>query len=321
MTASLLMAVCPGYCVSKGWQLLRTDNFSDGLAIFALTFVTPEHGWALTPSQLLETTDGGATWTTRLESEEAERSFGSLLFVNPATGFIVGTQSKGRAYTVMILRTNDGGATWQEQQADVAPEDDLRASPRLHSISFCDSNTGWAVGEGLILHTSDGGQSWETQRRGNKEERLFSVACESSERAWAVGQQGLVVQTTDGGRNWDRQSVGIDATFVRVRFFGDDGWIMGGRGGQGALLHKRAGEVKWERLKLDAPEVPLDIYLNDRRGWLVGTTGLVSHTEDGGQTWWRERVPTNNDLTSLFFITPQQGWAGGSKRTLLRYSD
>lgn len=72
----------------------QADDISDGVAILSLAFTDPNHGWALTPGQLLELTDGGSHWTENLSSHDAERAFYSLTFINSTLGVIVGTQKK-----------------------------------------------------------------------------------------------------------------------------------------------------------------------------------------------------------------------------------
>lgn len=308
-------------CATERWELLMSDSASHSPAISALAFTDAKHGWAVNPWQLLETTDAGQTWTERLAAEGAEKAFYSLTFTNPATGFIVGSQRKGDVYTALILRTTDGGKTWQESPVNVAPVQDIHVPHGLHSISFCGPRFGRAAGSDLILHTTDGGQTWETQRSGNNEEVLFGVACVSPERAWAVGIDGLILQTADGGKSWHRQSSGTTDALVRVRFFGDSGWIVGGLAGKGTLLRTRDGGATWERVPLSTSEGLADISMNGQRGWIVGMNGTILHTNNGGQTWQYEKSPTNKSLTSIFFLNQQQGWIGGDQRTILKLVD
>lgn len=317
LALALLVTMGFNSCAVGDWQLLTTDAIRDGLAISDLSFIDANRGWVLTPAQLLETTDGGQTWTERLHGEG--KSFYSLKFVNPTTGWIVGTQKNGDGYSPLIMQTTDGGKTWRPQAVDVAARRDARVAPRLQSVSFCSSDVGWAVGSDIIVHTTNGGQTWEVQRGGNKDEVLIGVECLSPERAWAVGENGVVLFTEDGGRHWSSRESGTQATLLRVRFFqGHNGWIVGLHG---TLLRTRDGGEKWERQQLGVSESLMDIYINDSQGWIVGTEGTILHTKDGGQRWQKQESPTANDLVSLSFINLQQGWAGGDKRTLLRFTD
>jgi photosystem II stability/assembly factor-like uncharacterized protein len=301
----------------SNWQVLSHDDVSDGLPILSLNFTDSRHGLALTPTQLLETVDGGSSWTTRLEAESTERSFYSFTFVNPKTGFIVGTQRKGKEQQSLILYTTDGGTSWRDSEI-IPLQSSVKNASRLHSIRFCNPLVGWAVGTNVILYTTDGGRTWEAQYISDKEEVFFSVECLSPERVYVVGQDGVILYTEDGGKYWRHQNSGTKDNLVRVRFFGNNGWIVGGLAGKGTLLRTLNGGAHWESVQLSNPGALFDIYINGSQGWLVGGKGIIFYTNDAGQTWREVKSPTDNNLICISFITPQQGWIGGSKRTILR---
>ena len=325
----LTKAVCRTFCLAPlvllgmmdlascgvfKWRLVTAEHQPHSLEFLSLFFTDPNYGWAITPSQLLQTSDGGKTWSERLADDN--KTFYSLEFVSQTTGFIVGTQRKAEGRTALILKTEDSGRSWSETPL-VLPASQFQ----LHDISFCSPQVGWAVGADLIIHTTDAGQTWNTQRSGKNEEMLFSIACVSPERAWVVGQNGLILQTKDGGRSWSNQDSGTTDKLVRVRFFGNEGWIVGGSAEKATLLRTADGGGSWERLQLDTSAALFDIYMNGQQGWLVGQTGTILETNDGGRTWQREKSPTDNDLVSVFFLDPDTGWIGGNKHTLLRLSN
>lgn len=305
-------------CSVNKWQLTTTGAHPHAPAFLAVSFTDAEHGWGLTPKALFETNDGGKTWASREEDAESRRTFFSLEFVNGMMGFIVGAQRTGSGRSLLVLRTGDGGKTWQDMQISVGSASN--GGLLLHAVSFCDSQVGWAVGSNVIVRTTDGGQTWETQRS-NRDEVLFSVACVSSERAWAVGQYGLILCTTDGGKTWSRQTSGVTANLARVHAFGSDLWIVGGMSGKGQLLRSRDAGATWESQSLEISDALYDIYVSGPRGWIVGANGTLLQTTDGGQTWERQESPTKNNLMCLFFLSPHQGWAGGDRQTLLHSSD
>jgi photosystem II stability/assembly factor-like uncharacterized protein len=317
---AVTLAGCGPFSRPASWHLVTEDKMSDGLAIFSLAFTESNHGWALTPSQLLATSDGGKSWTARLESNGVEKSFYSFTFIDPTTGFIVGVQQKKQGYVPLILRTEDAGKSWREISLDVVPARDIHAAHGLQSISFSGPNVGWAVGSDIVVHTADGGKTWDVQRT-DKKEYLLAVTCVSPEHAWAVGAEGLVLQTRDSGKTWNRQEIGTTNLLLRVRFFGDDGWILGGIAGKNIVFRTQDGGSTWKRQDLDVSEALFDIYLSGTQGWIVGSNGTIFQTKNRGKTWQRQDSPTTNDLTCLFFLSPHEGWAGGAKRTVLRLSD
>ena len=295
---AMSIGVASGACAIGGWRVLTTDPMMHTLPITGLAFFDDVHGWTMTPYELLQTDNGGQTWKPVLLGEE--RSFLSLCFINPTTGWIVGSQDQDGDYRALIMHTTDGGKSWDQQEA--------KSVRILTSVKFGDSSRGWALGPKVILYTADGGNTWEEQYRSKSDEGLMSVECVSSQRAWAVADNGTVLHTENGGVTWVRQDVGTDASLQRVRFFGEDGWIVGSRG---TLLRTRDGGSSWERQSLDISNdsVLTHIHIIGERGWLIGSPRTMFHTSDGGQTWQRQKSPTDRDLLCLFFLSSHRGQA------------
>ncbi|MCA1579186.1 MAG: hypothetical protein LC794_17695 [Acidobacteria bacterium] len=304
-------------CKATTWELVTTDEHPHSQAFVAVQFSGLNHGWGLTPTALFETNDGGRSWTSLTKNAEGNITFFSVEFVDNTTGFIVGSQQQsGNARSPIVLRTDDLGKNWRESIIKSVPT--TTDQPRLlHSVSFCDRQVGWAAGSDLVLKSIDSGQTWE-RFLSDSDENLFSVACLSRERAVVVGQNGLILVTTDGGKSWTRQASGTSANLVRVRAFDDDIWIVGGIDGKSILLHSHRLSGNWESQRLEVSETLFDIYISNTRGWAVGSNGLILHTIDGWRTWERQESPTKNNLFSLFFLSPNRGWASGDHKTILR---
>ncbi|HEY9404099.1 MAG TPA: YCF48-related protein [Pyrinomonadaceae bacterium] len=51
------------------------------------------------------------------------------------------------------------------------------------------------------------------------------------------------------------------------------------------------------------------VYFADgKRGWMAGDGGLIYHTEDGGRTWVRQAVGTNEQINDLYFRDKEDGY-------------
>src|SRR5262245_17776311 len=107
LTAALLIGGLLYSWQASRWGLLNTFPHPHAPPFLTLAFADSQRGWGLTTSQLLETTDGGKTWTEQLSDET--KTFYALQFVNYSTGFIVGTQRLSDGRATLILRTEDGG--------------------------------------------------------------------------------------------------------------------------------------------------------------------------------------------------------------------
>lgn len=303
------------------WEIVHEEGFSHAAAMEAIFFDSQEEGWALNWAQLDRIQDKGKTRTPVLKSINGEKAFYGFTFRTAKDGFVVGTQQKGDEHSVLILQTTDGGLSWQERSTNARTEPDRQKTLQLNSVGFCGEKTGWAAGD-LILHTVDSGQTWQTQSDAPGGERVFSLACSSPERAWAVGPDGLLLRTTDGGNTWTRQELGTKDTLMRVRFYGSQGWIVGGAYGKSIVFRTNDGGETWQPQQLPVTKAQLfDIFFSGTHGWIAGEAGTILHSADNGQTWVQEKVPTTESLTSLFFLSPNQGWAGGDKLTLLRFSN
>jgi photosystem II stability/assembly factor-like uncharacterized protein len=163
----------------------------------------------------------------------------------------------------VVLSTNDGGATWKDRG--------LGQDVVLSAVSFADDQHGWIVGEfGTVLATTDAGESWAPQSAGT-EKTLFGVAFSSTERGWAVGMDGLVLRTRDGGATWE---------------------VQRGQAATGSLE-----ELGFMDL-LTNPGL-YDIAIGRTMGWIVGDTGTVLATTDGGETWEARALPEDVRLLWL----------------------
>jgi photosystem II stability/assembly factor-like uncharacterized protein len=52
-------------------------------------------------------------------------------------------------------------------------------------------------------------------------------------------------------------------------------------------------------------------FVNDLTGWVVGYSGKILKTTNGGTNWISQSSPTSNPLLSVFFINSLKGWAVG----------
>jgi len=139
-------------------------------------FTDALHGWVVggkadegTPTTrdkvkpvILETTDGGITWTNRLAGQEAEFPFGEwgwkIFFVNSRVGFV----SLENFDAAAVAKTTDGGRTWMRMAVK-----DGQGNANLEGVGFVDDRRGWVGGwgsrdlsKGYSSATVDGGATW-----------------------------------------------------------------------------------------------------------------------------------------------------------------
>ena len=49
-------------------------------------------------------------------------------------------------------------------------------------------------------------------------------------------------------------------------------------------------------------------FVNDQRGWIVGSSGVIETTTNGGQTWSAQPSGTRQDLQAVQFTDRHHGW-------------
>jgi len=67
----------------------------------------------------------------------------------------------------------------------------------------------------------------------------------------------------------------------------------------GAWARQRSGTMAW---------LHAVFFLDQNRGWVVGSKGSLLHTTDGGNTWTTRTGPTEDVVRDIFFVDDQNGW-------------
>ena len=122
-------------------------------------FVNQKHGWltgwkSLRPL-LLETLDGGESWTEI--PIEADILPTSVCFVGDE-GWLAGDRriDDGQSAKLVgtLLHTDDGGKHWNEIQFG-------QDEPFFTQVRFTDKGHGWLVGRDSLYRSEDGGKTWK----------------------------------------------------------------------------------------------------------------------------------------------------------------
>lgn len=271
-----------------------------GLGVRSLAFLDAQTGFlgnigadyaphVTDPTPLYRTDDGGVTWAPIQIDGPAPRGICSIDIRRTAivnfgeratrTSIRAGGRVGGPAYLAESL---DGGATWKSR--------DLSAvTGAILDIKFLDANIGFIAGcsdadlaksHARVLRTGDGGRTWKTvYESARPSELIWKLSFPTARVGYATVQnydedpavdQRWVAKTQDGGQTWRELPI----------------------------------------LKEKAYQEFAVGFLDERRGWIGGSTGGVE-TLDGGRTWRRVemglavnkiRVVRDRDGTSVFAL-------------------
>jgi photosystem II stability/assembly factor-like uncharacterized protein len=276
---------------------------------------------------IAQTADGGKTWTP-VESGTRLPLFG-VDFADERHGWVVGKSG-------LVLRTEDGGATWTTQKTPLSIE------KHLFKVRAVDARTAWAVGDwGTIIHTTDGGATWTDRSLGvikvetipgpgrttavmSDDIILADVWFPDPKHGFIVGEFGTLLTTDDGGATWYRVPTPTEKTLFGVHFTDRDrGWVVGI---DGLVMHTEDGGHTW-KVQRGNPEIaPVEevsfretlknpgmyaVQVEGDTGVIVGDTGMVLTSSDGGRTWSQRELPGERRLVWMRDVSLAPGARGG----------
>ncbi len=159
---------------------------------------------------------------------------------------------------------------------------------------------------------------------------LNTVYFLDNKRGWVGGDGGFLSRTDDGGQSWIRQSVGTNAAINDIYFRDKEaGFFLAGN----SIFVTRDNGSTWAHSKIFSPEefdnAEVELYSlrfsSKKKGWAVGSISkrdrvvdsVLVYTDDGGETWRRQRAPSRLELIHIDFVSDKRGWIVGDGGTIL----
>jgi len=183
----------------------------------------------------------------------------------------------------------------------------------------------------LTVHAQQG---WLQTNVGPEGKDLNTVFFLDSKRGWVGGDSGFLSRTDDGGRSWVQQTVGTKNPINDVYFRDkEDGCLIAGH----SIFITHDSGARWTEARSFLPSefdgASVELYSvrfpSKKRGWVVGSVSradrvvesILAHTENGGETWVRQRVPSRAELIHIDFDNEKRGWIVGAGGTILKTVD
>jgi photosystem II stability/assembly factor-like uncharacterized protein len=275
----------------------------------------PNHGWVVgSNATILETKDGGKTWQkVELELGEQNYRLNSVSFAGEE-GWIAGQPG-------IMLHTTDGGKSWSR----IPLSEKLPGEPNT-ILALGSQSAEMSTTIGAIYQTKDAGQTWQALVQ-EAVGVVRNISRSEDGKYVAVSARGNFYSTWEPGQTAWVQHNRSNSKRLQNMGFGKDGriWLLA-RGGQVQFSSAEDSEA-WEETKY--PELSsgwglLDLaYRTTEEIWLVGGSGNLLCSFDGGQTWQKDQeiedVPSN--LYKVVFVTPEQGFIIGNNGVLLKYEE
>ncbi|PSC70590.1 Photosystem II stability assembly factor chloroplastic [Micractinium conductrix] len=320
--------------LSAEWEVVDLPIDKDVLLLdVAFTGTDPNHGFLLGSRQtLLETFDGGKTWEPRTVDAARDEGFNfrfNSISFNGDEGWIVGKPA-------ILLHTTDGGKSWERMPLSAK----LPGAPVLVTALDGPGCAEMTTDQGAIYVTSNGAMNWTAAVQETVDATLNRVISSGiSGASYYEGSFSNVSRNADG----DYVAVSSRGNFFMTWTAGQTYWRPHNRPSTRRLqnmgytpdnkiwLTCKGGDVYYVDASGEGAFAPakinsrgfgiLDIkFVDDKLGYACGGSGSLFKTEDGGQSWKRERAADTlaANLYELLFTPAGLGFVLGNDGVLLR---
>ena len=250
----------------KSWQQAQVPVSSD---LVAVTFPTPEKGWAVGHDGIvLHSADSGASWTRQLDG----RGVGKIM-----TDFYGAQAAKGN------LGSPEVAAALIDEAGRIAGQG---AENPFLDVWFADENNGFVIGAfNLIFRTADGGKTWEPwfHRTANPNRLHFYALRKVGNNLYIVGEQGLVQKLDAAGGRFVALETGYKGTFFGVT--GSNGAVIV-HGLRGNAFRSLDGGASWQKIETGLQDgVTGSSVCTEGRILLVSQSGRMLLSDNNGASF------------------------------------
>jgi len=177
-------------------------------------------------------------------------------------------------------------------------------------------------------------QGWIATRIAPPKQDLNTVFFLDSKRGWAGGDGGFLTRTEDGGTTWTTQRVATTDAINDIYFRDKErGFLIAGN----AIFMTEDNGIRWTEARRFASSefngATVELYCirfsSKKKGWVVGSVSkrdlvvdsILIYTDNGGETWQRQRAPSSSELIHVDFDNDKRGWIVGDGGTILYTND
>lgn len=241
-------------------------------------------------------------------------------FIGQDTIFIVGFDNTNG--TGKIVNTLDG-TTWSDQ---VLPAN----TPQLFAVKFVTKNIGFAAGQnGTILKTTNLGLNWFNLNSGTTQQ-LTGLWFIDKDTGYACGSNGTILKTTNSGASWNSLATNTGMIVHSICFPTTKiGYAVAYSNPltSGTILKSTDYGNSWAAqnspqfgsLTIRGQKV---LFLNKDTGYVVGLSGAILKTYNGGIIWTQVGVgQTIYNLNNIAITPTANVILCGGQGTILKSTD
>lgn len=245
-------------------------------------------------------------------------------FIDPERGYVCGQNGT-------LLFTTNGGDDW-----DTIP---VPTSVELWGVYASAGSNGdivFIAGEnGLLLASIDAGKTWVAQDPRYARGVVFGLSGINARTLCLTGGEGdfgstvgMIVVTQDSGATWRKTTIPGTSSFDKSFFVTPDiGYAAGSVDAsflQGVVYKTTDGGATWVLKKTFDAAVNSMYWFDELRGIAVGFNGLVTRTNDGGDSWTPITLPpsiASDPFTHIDFRDTVNGYIADGFGRIVKTTD
>jgi len=268
---------------------------------------------------VLQTTDGGATWSILaadpFAAGEDVLSIVAFPISNTVTRILVAQKAVATTFG-RVSYSDDNGATWTEVVFPILGHGAVD-SGALFALD--QSHVWFASAKGYVYFSDDGGATWTTQTAGTLTVKDgMCIAFLDENNGMAGFADDILLKTSDGGTTWELTTAvtGSGDSITCVAPSGDFWWVGTDAG---ELYYTKDDGDTWTVRNFSGSgvgEIADVAFANDLVGYAIHNSaapvGEILVTINGGYTWKAITTPANSGLNSLAVADLNTFYAAGN---------
>jgi photosystem II stability/assembly factor-like uncharacterized protein len=182
-------------------QWIQQSAFPTERNMYSAYFLTPSHGFVVGDNHyLMETTDGGTTWSLLMHDSLGTLPFYRVAFGDATTGFMTGNNPSPQD----IYKTTDGGQTW-------LPVTNFTFAGSWYHINFVSPSKVFFGTNGALVYTPDAGISFVVRSVSPNCPNTYGLDFRNEKTgliAGALSNIDGIYRSLDSGATWQLQYAG-----------------------------------------------------------------------------------------------------------------
>ena len=296
---------------SQSGASLRNVDFSDSL-----------RGWGTSRDWAARTTDGGRSWN-RAAANSGISTISDVVAISESAcitaagwsdyDFLYGYEGK-----FGLARTVNAGASWDTiQYLEFYFGDAPIGSSRFSHVGRRIWHPGVRAPNGNSLRSIDDGATWLDMDTlgaiGDAEPADISFV--DTLNGWVIDSRKNIRTTADAGDSWTVLATGLNVKRLEMTSL-TTGWAIS----DSELFKTTDGGATWDGGVVH-PGLEAIAFCDSMHGAIVGKSGLILRTGDGGQTWVQDTSEFTSHLYDVFMLDSTRAWAVGEYGLVLGFGD